>query len=140
MKWKKRNGIFSISFLCQRTQCTLIKVNILVLLMPTGINFLDFVSIFPYFFLFFFYLARYQNMGFFLNEAEIEWDRCTDHVNAKGMILLMEGNVLGKKTIWIMGIANVLAVFPCKHTCVCSEITSQETTLPAGQDNYENSI
>lgn len=39
-----------------------------------------------------------------------------------------------------MGIANVLAVFPCKHTYVCLDITSQETTLPAGQDSYENSI
>lgn len=39
-----------------------------------------------------------------------------------------------------MGIAKVLAVFPCKNTCVCSEITTQETTLPAGQDSYENNI
>lgn len=69
---------------------------------------------------------------FFLNEPEIEQDRCTDHVDAKGMISLMKDNVLGRKSIWIMWIANVLAVFPFKHTCGCSEITSQEAILPAG--------
>lgn len=39
-------------------------------------------------------------MGIFLNEAEIERDRCTDHVSAKGMILLMKDNVLGKKRLF----------------------------------------
>lgn len=59
---------------CQRTQCILIKVNILVHLMLTRVHFLGFVSIFPLLFSFFFflYLARHQNVGIFLNEAEIE--------------------------------------------------------------------
>lgn len=39
-----------------------------------------------------------------------------------------------------MWIADVLAVFPFKHTCLCSKITSQEAILPAGQDSNENGI
>lgn len=35
---------------------------------------------------------------FFLNEPETECDRCADHVNAKGMISLMEDNILGRKS------------------------------------------
>lgn len=53
---KRLSFHFKPPTLCQRTQCILIKVNILVHLMPTGVNFLGLISIFPYFFSLFFSL------------------------------------------------------------------------------------
>lgn len=60
---KSHSFNFKASTLCQRTQCTLIKVN--VLLMPTGINFPGFVSIFPCFFLFFSLFGKAPKCGDF---------------------------------------------------------------------------
>lgn len=131
---------FKLHALFQKTLWTLTKVPIVVLLMPTGIYLVSLILLPDFFPLYFFTCIWQVTKVFPLNEPEMQRDRCTDHVNAKGTITLMKDNVLGRKSIWIMWIANVLAMFPFKYTCVCLEITSQEAVLAAGQGSYENGI